>query len=134
MLVSSCQTALSGILLSSHLACIIAGGESRALDEKITNGEGSLHAFEKSEASLSRSATGLPNFVLEWKLFVFLHVLGFDKCTTLGKKLSIFDEFMWASELHNPAFRRRALCGCILLGQLIETATGGCRTALLVFY
>ena len=43
-------------LLSSHLASIIAGGKLWAHDEKCTNGEGSRHPFEKSAASLSRSA------------------------------------------------------------------------------
>ena len=34
----------------------------------------------------------------------------FDKCTTLGEKQFICDVFMWASKLHNPAFRRSVLC------------------------
>ena len=75
--------------------------------KKYTNGEGNLHAFEKSGASLNQPATGLPNFVFEWKLLVCIGMYPFDKCTTLGEKQSICDVFMWVSKIH---LDDRALC------------------------
>ena len=76
MLISGCQTAFPGILclLTWHLSLLEVN--CGLLMRKCSNGEGSLHAFEKSGASLSRSATGLPNFEFELKLLVFLYVSG----------------------------------------------------------
>ena len=91
------------------LGFIIAGGELRALEEKVYIWRGKSSCIGEIRSKPEPIGPGLSNFVFEWKLLVFLYVSGcvmypFDNCTNPGEKQSICDVFMWDSKLHNPAF------------------------------